>query len=270
MKNDPELKEKGITFDDWGFGGSSFSFGSHNNGSRSFHRMPNFSMFFDDEDGGPFSSSFMIDIDSMMSNLRGFKSGSPFAFHFGPNGHIDIDSLVHKFDFDKDGGKFFMNGEEFEDMEALRERMKEQFEDLDFDFDFDFGGNGSWVFSHGDDDGDKDVRVISRARVFVRTARETDKEAVGADKMEDLRIKDISFYPNPSDGRFNVEIDTGNDQPVKVKIIDPDGAVVYDRNDQKSSGLYDFKVDISGNEKGIYILQVIQNNSALTKRIIIE
>lgn len=275
MKNDPELEEHGISMDDWSFGGSGFRFGSPNS-TFSIHRMPGMNFGNDDDDDNHFSRSFSFDLDSLMDNLDSFRSGSPFSFRYGPGSKFDMDSLMQKFDFDKDGGKFFMNGEEFMDMDALRERLKDQFENLDFDFDFDFGdwedrGNGSNIFFFGNDDGDDDHgRVISRARVFIRTARDSDKEAVGANEMKDLQIKDISFYPNPSDGRFNVELDTGNGEQVQIKIIDPDGAVVYDKRDANPEGKYDFKVDISGHEKGIYILQVIQSNSGLTKRIIIE
>ena len=95
-------------------------------------------------------------------------------------------------------------------------------------------------------------------------------QSVMLDEMEDLKINDISFYPNPSDGRFTVDIKTGNENLVQIKIIGPDGAVVYEKSDQQSSGEYSFKVDLSQKRKGIYLLQVIQNNSSLTKRIIIE
>lgn len=272
MKNDPELGDYGISMDDFSFGGSGFRFGSPNS-TFSFHRMPGMS-FGNDDDDNHFSHSFSFGLDSLMDNLTSFGLGSPFSFRYGPGGKIDVDSLVQKFDFDQDGGKFFMNGEEFMDMDALREKLKEQFDNLDFDFDFgdwEDRGNDSNIFFFGNDDGDDDHgRVISRARVFIRTARDSDKEAVGANEMKDLQINDISFYPNPSDGRFNVELETGNGEPVQIKIIDPAGAVVYDKRDANAEGKYDFKVDISGHEKGIYILQVIQSNSALTKRIIIE
>lgn len=278
MENDPELEEYGISMDDWSFGGKghNFRFGSPSK-MFSLHRLPGMS-FGDKDDDNAFmrSFSFGFDLDSLMDNMDSFKSGSPFSFRFGPGGMTDIDSLMQKFDFKQDGGKFFMNGEEFEDMDALRERLREQFDNFDFDFDFDFDdwndrGSGANIFFFGNDDGEEDRgHVISRARVFIRTARTADKEAVGADEMEDLEFNNISFYPNPSDGRFNVELDTGNEEPIQIKIVGPDGAVVYDKRDQKSKGKYDFNVDISEHEKGIYILQVIQNNRALTKRIIIE
>ena len=112
--------------------------------------------------------------------------------------------------------------------------------------------------------------MISRARVYVRPAKDKDKETVGADKMEDLEIKDISFYPNPSDGRFNLEIETTNKEALMVKIVSPMGDVIYEKTEQGGASSYSFDIDISNEKEGLYILQVIQNNKTLTKRVIIE
>lgn len=269
MYDDPELEEYGITSDDLGFGSNKFSFkfaSPRSNGS--FHRMPNFSMFFDDDDNS-FSNSFSfgLDIDSMMNQ---FHSNGPFRFHFGPGKMMDLDSLMSG--FGPKGRMFYFGDDEFMDMDSLREKLMDRFKDMDFDFDFDDDeGSNKWVrsFSFGNDDED-DTRIISRVKVFIRSAREADKEKVGADEMEDLQIQDISFYPNPSDGRFALELTTGNENPVHIKIVGPDGSVVYERTGQASDGFYDYDIDISDQREGVYIMQVIQNNRALTKRIIIE
>ncbi len=272
MKDDPELKERGIEPSDLNFGNKSFSFGNHSG-----------NVFIQ---GGNGSNKFDFDIDSLRTHFRqqfgangnvfrfGFDDDESFemqhdsirsfSFTFGDSDmQFDIDSLRTSFKFGSDGDAFWLNGEEFEGFEALRESLKEQFKDMDFDFDF-----GTWDAQDRDDE--DGFRVVSRARVFIRSAKDSDKEKIGTNEMEDLKIKDISFYPNPSDGRFTVDINTGNENLMQIKIIDPEGAVVYDKSDQRTSGEYSFKVDLSENRKGIYLLQVIQNNSALTKRIIIE
>ena len=123
------------------------------------------------------------------------------------------------------------------------------------------------LYGLGEDDG---VKVISRARVIIRSAKDKDKEIAGTDKMEELAIKDVSFYPNPSDGRFQLEIETSNKGALQVKIVSPTGEVVYDKTDASGLTNYNFKIDISDLDEGIYILKVIQNNKALTKRIVIE
>ena len=122
--------------------------------------------------------------------------------------------------------------------------------------------------SNRDDKGDS--KVISKVKVFIRPARTVDKEKAGADKMKDLQFNDISFYPNPSDGRFDLELETGNYLPVQVRILGPDGETVYQKKVAGTDGSHRFRIDISGQRRGNYILQVIQNSRALTKRIIIE
>ena len=284
MKDDPELKEHGIDSSDLNFGKGSFSTGSKS-GNVFIMRGGNGSGSFDDEDHKG-SFTFDFDIDSLKSSIRHQFGANGNVFHFGLDGdedfkmlhdslngfsfgfsdqdfQFDIDSLRTSFKFGEDGEDFWLNGEEFGDFEELRENLKNQFKDMDFDFDF-----GSWdAQEHNDEDG---FRVVTRAKVFIRSAKDADKEKVGADEMEDLKINDISFYPNPSDGRFTVDISTGNKNLVQIKIVDPDGAVVFEKSDEQESGEYSFKVDLSEKRKGIYLLQVIQNNSSLTKRIIIE
>lgn len=274
MTEDPELEEYGISADDLGFGGKGFRFGSPNSNVR-ISKSPNFSIFFDDDedddDPKTWSHSFNYNFDSLSNQIDKFRSSTPFFFHFGPGGKsMDMDSLMSNFGFNGKG--FFFGADDFMDMDSLREQMMDKFKDMDFDFDFDGDEeDGRWThsFQFGNDD-DDNPRIISRVKVFVRTARDSDKEKVGSDEMEDLTINDISFYPNPSDGRFELELDTGNELPVYIKIVGPQGDVVYEKNGVSADGFYDYSIDISNQREGIYILQVVQNGRALTKRIIIE
>lgn len=220
MVNDPQLEEHGITADDLGFGGKGFHFFNSPHARGPSRSVPGIKFF-------------------------GHGGGDPWqSFHFG----FDMDSLMSKF-----GRRGFFFGDDFTDVDSLREQLMKRFDDMDFD---------------RDDKGDS--KVISRVKVFIRPARPADKEKAGADKMKDLRVNDISFYPNPSDGRFDLELETGNDLPVQVRILDSNGESIYQKKTADTSGSHRFRIDISGQRKGNYILQVIQNGSALTKRIIIE
>jgi len=262
INGDPDLEKNGIDLSDWNFGGGSSSFGS----SSSF-RMGQ----------GP-SSMFDFDMDNMRkymeSMMRGGFGTNNFFFDFDNDTpfFMDMDSLKNKLNFHFKNGKMFQNGNEIMDMDSLREAFKNKFGDMSFDFDFgndnEDGNFNAWSF--GDDKDEDGFHVISRARVFVRAAKDKDKEVVGADKMEPLEIKDISFYPNPSDGRFNLEIETTDKGPLQVKIVSPTGNVVYEKTDSSGAASYNFKIDISDEREGVYILQVIQNNKTLTKRVIIE
>lgn len=257
MHNDPDLEKYGINVDSFGFG-------------RGAGSQPKF--FFHNGPGQGFWDQDDFNVDSLRSSIRGmFKGMGPGAFSFGFNddNSFDMDSLMQRFNFKNDNGRFFFNGQQMDDLDSLRGALKDKFGHMMFDFDFgdsDDGAFSSFRFD-GDDD---DVRVISRIKVFVRSAKEEDKEAAGTDEMEGLELRDINFYPNPSDGRFEVELETGSDASIQVSIIDPDGNEVYNRAGTPRDGRYDFRVDLSGQRKGIYIMKVVQNNKALTKRVIIE
>ncbi|WP_420388472.1 T9SS type A sorting domain-containing protein [Roseivirga sp.] len=260
MQNDPDLEKYGINKDDltFRFNGGKPQFFFHNGPGKGF---------WDDED---FDMSRFGDmqkrIEEMMKNF-----GGNFAFDFD-NGHMmDIDSLVNRFQFRNDSGRFFFNGDEIMDIDSLRDALKDRMGQFSFDFgDWEDDGNfGVWSFDHDDDD-DTGVRVITRARVVIHSAKEEDKKAAGTDDMESLELRDISFYPNPSDGRFDVELATNSEAPVQIVIIDDEGNEVYNRLGQPSNGAYHFKVDLTHEGKGIYIMKLVQNDKALTKRVVIE
>lgn len=256
MQNDPDLEKYGINIDSFGFG--------RNGGSPKF--------FFHNGPGQGFWNQGNMDVDSLRSSIRGMMKGfgpGAFSFNFDDDSFMDMDSLIQRFNFKNDNGRFFFNGEELNDMDSLRAALKDKFGNMMFDFDFgDWDDDAFSTFRFGNDE--DDVKVISRVNVFIRSAKEEDKEAAGTDDMDGLELRDINFYPNPSDGRFDVELETGSDATIQVSIIDPDGNEVYNRSGSPRDGRYDFRVDLSKEQKGIYIMKVVQNNKALTKRVIIE
>ncbi|MFT7381729.1 MAG: hypothetical protein ACI9Z3_001618 [Roseivirga sp.] len=52
--------------------------------------------------------------------------------------------------------------------------------------------------------------------------------------------------------------------------MSPTGELIYDKVDKSGLSSNNFDIDISDKEEGIHILKVIQNNKALTKKIVIE
>jgi hypothetical protein len=254
IRGDPDLEKYGIELDDLHSFSRNFTFNKPTWGDDS----DNFFMF----DFGKDSLS-----DKMQSLMKNGFGGNNFFFNFGDDDPVmmDIDSLNKRINFNFGNGKMTFNDQELANIDSLRKAMKESFGSMSFKFDDD-----SAFSFHNFSGNDDDVKVISRARVIIRSAQTKDKEFAGTDKLEELEIKDLSFYPNPSDGRFNLEVETTKAGPLHVRIISLDGKVVYDKTDNSGLKNYDFKIDISDQEEGIYILKVIQNNKALTKRIIIE
>lgn len=256
MYSDPDLDKYGI---DLGFGSSSFGQGA---GPRFFlHQGPG-SQFWNDDAFGREIEQLRKQMEEMMSGF----GGSGFFFDTDP--FTDMDSLMQRFQFKNDNGKFFFNGEEITDLDSLQEALKDRFDQFNFSFDFD--NNGSSGFGQWSDEDREDVKVIRRAKVYVRSAREEDKALVGTETKEALAINDISFYPNPSDGRFDIELDTPGDAPVQFVIVDAQGNEVFNKIITPQNGYVQQEVDLSKKDKGIYVLKVTQGKAALTKRLIVE
>ena len=249
MEDDPELEKYELDFHSFGRkGGFAFRSGS---GKTVLHSGPGLHLFnFDDEDGP--MMMFDFDGDSIRAQI-----------------HEMMEDL-HSFHFDNNGHTFWMNDKKLLDLDSLRDEFRERFEDMDFDFDFDDWGDHSkaFVWKHSDDEDDDHFRVIRRSKVTIKPASEEDRKRVGADKMKALEIRDISFYPNPNDGKFEVSIKSGNKGPIRLKIVNEEGKEVYNQSkSENASGGYTFDVDLSDEKSGKYLLTAEQNKKTLVKRI---
>ncbi|HAF29789.1 MAG TPA: hypothetical protein DCG75_12155 [Bacteroidales bacterium] len=86
---------------------------------------------------------------------------------------------------------------------------------------------------------------------------------------EDNKSGNIKIYPNPNNGRFNIQIETNNsDDPVYYKIVDIAGTV-------KQSGVIesyeeDKIIDLDKPAEGIYFIQIFSANDSYTTKILIK
>ena len=260
MQNDEELEKYGIDKRSLGFGsrGANPQFFFHNGPAQSF---------WDDD---AFDMSPFREMEERMREMMKNFGGSSFSFSLDDDAFMDMDSLMQRFDFRNDNGTYYFNGEKITDMDSLRDAMKDRFQNFYFDFDDKRGKNGFNSWSDYEQESDDDVKVISRAQVRVLSAQEKDKVLVNTNEMGSLELRDISFYPNPSDGRFDLELQTKSNDPLQVIIVDEEGDEVYNKLATPEDLRYNFRIDLTNEGKGIYVLKLIQNNKALTKRIVIE
>jgi len=86
----------------------------------------------------------------------------------------------------------------------------------------------------------------------------------------DLTPVQMNYYPNPNSGRFNLKFDLENKGAVRVRVLDILGNEVYNDKIADFQGIYDKQLDLSGQKKGVYVLQVVQASKALSRKILIE
>ena len=88
--------------------------------------------------------------------------------------------------------------------------------------------------------------------------------------VEDISIKKISIYPNPSTRIFNIQFNGELKGDVGINVFDIFGRTKYQTIFNNNSGYNTHKVDFSNNPQGIYILELNQNDRKLHKKLIIK
>ena len=80
---------------------------------------------------------------------------------------------------------------------------------------------------------------------------------------------DIIISPNPSQGVFNVNLANILPGEYKIDVLNILGEVVYSIVEDSRNNL-NTKIDLSGFDKGMYLINVINDINSVTQRVIIE
>ncbi|MDG1332825.1 MAG: FG-GAP-like repeat-containing protein [Crocinitomicaceae bacterium] len=89
----------------------------------------------------------------------------------------------------------------------------------------------------------------------------SNKSAIQGGKDETNDAKDISVFPNPSEGKFNVELNDVN--VIEYQVIGMLGSIVLEGKPNGNK----FLLDLTNKNSGVYMLIVITDEGLLTQRI---
>lgn len=81
---------------------------------------------------------------------------------------------------------------------------------------------------------------------------------------------DVMLYPNPTNSILNLRIENSDCRFENFKIFNIMGQCVYNAKVPKSSKDVNFKIDISDFSKGTYFLQMIGDDSHVTKKFVVN
>lgn len=85
-----------------------------------------------------------------------------------------------------------------------------------------------------------------------------------------LDMDDYLLYPNPNEGSFRLRFSPEDEGPIRIKVYNANGQIVYQEQLTDFDGTYDKEIDISDNAKGIYLLQITQNSRGMAKRVVVR
>ena len=80
-----------------------------------------------------------------------------------------------------------------------------------------------------------------------------------------FELNNISIYPNPSTGIFNVSL--GNIAPSLIEVYDLTGKIILSKKDIVTSNS-ELAIDLSSASQGVYFVKIIENQNQIVKRII--
>jgi PKD repeat protein len=80
----------------------------------------------------------------------------------------------------------------------------------------------------------------------------------------------IGIYPNPTHGKFSLDVVTGSSMTVSISIYNALGTVVYSADNIRINGKLHRNLDLSAQPKGVYHLKVEGNDASAVQRVVIE
>lgn len=121
----------------------------------------------------------------------------------------------------------------------------------------------TWTLRIRDSSGG-DSGTLNSASITICTKKFT---TLGINK---LKINDLSIYPNPSKGQFNILFSSESKNEVKISVHDLLGRKVFENKYSKTSSEFNEKILLKNVTSGVYLLTVVDGDSKVEKKIIIE
>lgn len=118
--------------------------------------------------------------------------------------------------------------------------------------------------------GDGKQVVIVRARKVRIEAMEPEAAEQVSGHAKSLQLKDLSYAPNPNQGRFTLSFRLKEQGPVSVRIHSIDGRALYHEELPAGAKQYSQEIDLGDVPAGVYLLEVQQGSQKAVRRIVVE
>jgi PKD repeat protein/predicted nucleotidyltransferase len=94
---------------------------------------------------------------------------------------------------------------------------------------------------------------------------------VGITGIEDTDpFEDVKIYPNPSTGMFTIEMNNNVFGELMIDIFTQNGSKVLNIKFEKTTEHFSSQIDLSGQSKGMYLINLEMQNYRSTRKIVVE
>ncbi|WP_258102870.1 T9SS type A sorting domain-containing protein [Marinoscillum sp. MHG1-6] len=215
--------------------------------------------------------------------LKEFTEGDEMLFHFsqandpkpdigihrfiGPNGQMLSLSNSLKFNMDS---MMALNDDHFKQFETQLKKLEESLSQIDFNFE--------WADSL-EDHIQKNMMLFHFDEALAPNDRKVEILDLDGDefgkkgnvkKDNALELEMLDFYPNPSFGRFTLKFKVPDQGELSVKIYNLSGQEVFSRFFDQFGGTFSETIDLTNQQEGLYLLEVMYDGKRLTRKIVVE
>lgn len=104
-----------------------------------------------------------------------------------------------------------------------------------------------------------------------KTVQVMDKENIANyEEADEPVLKSFFVYPNPNPGYFEASIEVKDEHPIVLQLVNSGSGKVIERKTLKGKRIYKESFNITGNEKGTYILNLYTLQNKSVKKVIIN
>ena len=164
-----------------------------------------------------------------------------------------MEESLEKLSIEMDEAKIVINGEEI-NIQDFDMDIDEMMKDLDIELDV----NIEEIL----DEALNDHVTISKKCIIITDDEDEDDEDVS-------RGSSVKVFPNPSKGRVKIEVETSDEDPARIKVVDITGKEILDKT-LSGNGTIVERINLDKEGAGTYIITVERNGEVSKEKVIIE
>jgi len=93
----------------------------------------------------------------------------------------------------------------------------------------------------------------------------------GATGMDDVDpFEGLRIYPNPTSGSFTIEMDNNIFGEISIDIVTEEGKQIRNIRSEKKTGYFKLEIDLSGQSKGVYFINLKIDRYLATRKLVLE
>lgn len=112
-----------------------------------------------------------------------------------------------------------------------------------------------------------DKKATTKTEITIKQQQKEVKSDLGNSLLE---LQDVSLFPNPTEGSFQLKFTSQDLSSINISITDSTGKEIINDEIADFNGTYSGNFNLKGNTPGLYLVNITQGGKVLTEKVIIK